>query len=141
MLQVTNNQIKLTAGDTASIEITIFTSYSDLDDINIPIEEQIYTLQEGDIMKFVLLDLNRDGLPVHSNFTDLYNQYISKNYRNLTNPPVLIKEFTDNIVQLDSVDTKYLNTGTYTYGVVLITADGQVNTVQQGEFILTTGFL
>lgn len=138
MLQVIDNQIKLTSGDSAKIEITIFTAEANLEDPETSIEEQIYTLKEGDKLKFVLLDINEEGLSNQSIFTNGYNAYINKNKNK---PPVLVKEFNDNIIRFVPNDTKFLNTGSYLYGVVLITATGYTNTVQQGEFIITKGFL
>lgn len=136
MLQVTDNQIKITSGDTAKIEITIYTQESDLDNPDIPVEEQIYKLQDGDILKFVVLDINKEGMS-NNLFDNMFNSQLNKN---LNKPPVLIKEFTDNIIKLKTNDTKFLNDGVYTYGVVLKTKEGQINTIQQGEFIILKGF-
>lgn len=137
MLQVTNNQIRLTCGDTCSLQITIYTQLADEDnESEIPIEEQIYQLQEGDILKFVVLDINKEGLS-NKRFLDAYNAYVNKTY---SRPPVIEKDFTDNVVVLQSLDTKFLNPGCYLYGCVLIKKDGEINTIQSGDFILTQGF-
>lgn len=148
MLQIKDNQITLTSGDTASIQITIYTQDADLDNPDLAFDNQVYTLQAGDKLRFVVLDINNDGMS-NKLFTNMYNQYINKS---LVKPPVLIKEFEvdengqcTNVVNLNSNDTRFLNTGVYHYGVVL-TNDGetdglkQTSTVQSGEFILTQGF-
>lgn len=149
MLQIKDNQITLTSGDTVSIEVTIYTQDADLDNSELSIEDQVYTLQPGDKLQFIVLDINNDGLS-NKMFTNMYNQYVNKS---LVKPPILIKDFEvdkdgnyTNVVNFKSNDTKFINTGVYHYGVVLTNnnedsqLNGQVNTVQSGEFILTQGF-
>lgn len=147
MLQIKDNQITLTSGDTVSIEITIYTENADLDNSNLVKEDTIYNLQNGDRLKFIVLDINNNGLS-NKSFTNMYNKYINKS---LEKPPILIKDFEKdengkctNIVSLQSNDTKFINTGVYYYGVVLINdnkkLNNQITTIQSGEFILTQRF-
>lgn len=147
MLQIKDNQITLTSGDTVSIEITIYTENADLDGSNLVEKDTIYNLQNGDRLKFIVLDINNNGLS-NKSFTNMYNKYINKS---LEKPPVLIKDFEKdengkctNIVSLQSNDTKFINTGVYYYGVVLINdnkkLNNQITTIQSGEFILTQRF-
>lgn len=147
MLQIKDNQITLTSGDTVSIEITIYTENADLDNSNLVEEDTIYNLQNGDRLKFIVLDINNNGLS-NKSFTNMYNKYINKS---LEKPPILIKDFEKdengkctNIVSLQSNDTKFINTGVYYYGVVLINdnkkLNNQITTIQSGEFILTQRF-
>ncbi len=147
MLQIKDNQITLTSGDTVSIEITIYTENADLDGSNLVEKDTIYNLQNGDRLKFIVLDINNNGLS-NKSFTNMYNKYINKS---LEKPPILIKDFEKdengkctNIVSLQSNDTKFINTGVYYYGVVLINdnkkLNNQITTIQSGEFILTQRF-
>lgn len=139
MLQIIDNQITLTQGDTCSIEITFYTQDADVSSPE-SLQDEVYVMEEGDILKFVVLDVNSEGMS-NNPYTDMFNQSISQNYRNLTKPPILIKEFTDNIIDIQPNDLKFVNTGTYLYGVVLVTKNGFVNTIQQGKLILKKGFL
>lgn len=137
MLSIKENQITLTQGDTAEIQITIYYELADEDNPNLTIEDQIYQLQEGDTLHFIVLDMNKEGLS-NKSFLYVYNQYVHKE---LNKPPVIIKDFDSNIIKLDSIDTKFLRTGVYLYGCVLETKDGQINTIQSGDLILTQGFM
>ena len=86
----------------------------------------------------MVLCVNNESSKVKLQYFD--NMFNSQLNKNLNKPPVLIKEFTDNIIKLKTNDTKFLNDGVYTYGVVLKTKEGQINTIQQGEFIILKGF-
>ena len=136
MLQIKDNQITMTCGDTVQIQITIFTQNADIDNLNIPIGEQIYTLSSTDKLHFIVLDINNEGLS-NRPFNNIYNAYINKS---LNKPPILDKEFDSNIITLNRNDTLWINPGMYLYGCVLIQEDGSVNTIQSGDLILTQSF-
>ena len=108
ILEIVNNQITLTKGDTAILNLTIYFSN---------MEEQ-YELMDGDIVTFSL-----------TNKTECFGE----------SKIVIKKDFEQNEIQLNPVDTKYLSCGKYEYDVQLTFKNGDVNTIIGPElFYLTT---
>ena len=108
ILEIVNNQITLTKGDTAILNLTIY----------FPNMEEQYELMDGDIVTFSL-----------TNKTECFGE----------SKVVIKKDFEQNEIQLNPVDTKYLSCGKYEYDVQLTFKNGDVNTIIGPElFYLTT---
>ena len=108
ILEIVNNQITLTKGDTAILNLTIY----------FPNMEEQYELMDGDIVTFSL-----------TNKTECFGE----------SKVVIKKDFEQNEIQLNPIDTKYLSCGKYEYDVQLTFKNGDVNTIIGPElFYLTT---
>ena len=108
ILEIVNNQITLTKGDTAILNLTIY----------FPNMEEQYELMDGDVVTFSL-----------TNKTECFGK----------SKVVIKKDFEQNEIQLNPVDTKYLSCGKYEYDVQLTFKNGDVNTIIGPElFYLTT---
>ena len=108
ILEIVNNQITLTKGDSAILNLTIY----------FPNMEEQYELMDGDIVTFSITDK-----------TQCFGE----------SKIVIKKDFEQNEIQLNPVDTKYLSCGKYEYDVQLTFKNGDVNTIIGPElFYLTT---
>lgn len=108
ILEIVNNQITLTKGDSAILNLTIY----------FPNMEEQYELMDGDVVTFSL-----------TNKTECFGK----------SKVVIKKDFEQNEIQLNPVDTKYLSCGKYEYDVQLTFKNGDVNTIIGPElFYLTT---
>ena len=108
ILEIVNNQITLTKGDTAILNLTIY----------FPNMEEQYELMDGDVVTFSL-----------TNKTECFGK----------SKVVIKKDFEQNEIQLNPVNTKYLSCGKYEYDVQLTFKNGDVNTIIGPElFYLTT---
>ena len=108
ILEIVSNQITLTKGDTAILNLTIY----------FPNMEEQYELMDGDVATFSL-----------TNKTECFGE----------SKVVIKKDFEQNEIQLNPVDTKYLSCGKYEYDVQLTFKNGDVNTIIGPElFYLTT---
>ena len=108
ILEIVNNQITLTKGDSAILNLTIY----------FPNMEEQYELMDGDIVTFSI-----------TSKTQCFGE----------SKIVIKKDFEQNEIQLNPVDTKYLSCGRYEYDVQLTFKNGDVNTIIGPElFYLTT---
>lgn len=105
MLSVKENNIFLTRGDDAELELKLTTPNG-----------EPYELQEGERAHFTMRKE-----PVHIG----------------SKSPLVQKEFVENIVSIDSIDTKYLKYGVYLYDVQVENSESKVNTVALGKFVIT----
>lgn len=119
MLSINNDVIKMTKGDTGIFEITIF----------IPPGNKIYNLQHNDKVVFYL-----SKTPCMSQGTI---------WQSLENSPnkkkefILIKEFENKIIKIESQDTTYLKPNLYYWKCELVYANGEVSSICGGRFYLT----
>lgn len=111
MLYINGNDIKLTRGDTALIDLVIYTAPPE--DVN----KKVYELQDGDSVYFAVRKYPKTGR---------YRDYLIE------------KEFKDLSITLESEDTQYLKYGQYFYDCTLYFANGEVNTILNGRFTLTS---
>lgn len=75
----------------------------------------VYEMQEGDILKFI----------------------VGKKPKRFENyPPLINKEFNNNIITLENIDTQYLSYGNYLWQCNLILKDGTINVIRSGDFTL-----
>ena len=119
MLTVQEDVIRMTKGDTASFEITIFTP-----------EEKVYNLKHNDKVVFYL-----SKTPCMSQ-GNIYGSLQHSPY-NEKKRFLLVKEFENKLIKLDSEDTMYLNTGLYYWKCELVYANEEVNSICGGKFYLT----
>lgn len=105
MLQIKENNIRLTRGDSAFIQLNLYYP---------------------------------DGNPVEleGNFKARFTVRKHPMYNNST-PPLIQKDF-DNLIEIDPLDTQFMNYGDYLYDVQVIDDKGRVSTVCKGRFILDT---
>lgn len=104
MLQVKDNNIYLTRGDYAELELKLITPSG-----------KGYILQEGETAVF---SVRRKPLQ-----DDLV-------------PPLVKKEFSGNILTIETEDTKFFKYGKYLWDIQVANILGQINTVAFGHLIL-----
>lgn len=107
MIYITNNQIKMTRGDTLIVSV------------GIKVNGEAYTPQAGDVVRFAMK---------HPDMTRGDKQYTDKN-------PLLTKEIPINtmVLRLESEDTKNFDFGEYVYDLQITFADGRVSTFVQAQ--------
>ena len=124
MINAFQNEITLTRGDDCKINIDITTT-----------DGEAYVPAEGETVK---LYVKKEGL---EKSLEEQTTLIEKTFQKVTVQEGDAEEETIKLVaEIADTDTKDLETGTYKYGVKLLTADGKVYTViTPSNFIIQEG--
>ena len=124
MINAFQNEITLTRGDDCKINIDITTT-----------DGEAYVPAEGETVK---LYVKKEGL---EKSLEEQATLIEKTFQKVTVQEGDAEEETIKLVaEIADTDTKDLETGTYKYGVKLLTADGKVYTViTPSNFIIQEG--
>lgn len=124
MINAFQNEITLTRGDDCKINIDITTT-----------DGEAYVPAEGETVK---LYVKKEGL---EKSLEEQATLIEKTFQKVTVQEGDAEEETIKLVaEIADTDTKNLETGTYKYGVKLLTADGKVYTViTPSNFIIQEG--
>ena len=129
MLEINGNNIKLTRGDTALINLVIYASPSDccvnstaLENIKNQENRKVYELQDGDSVYFAVRKFPKTG-----RYRDcmIEKQFELDDDGNLN-------------LSLEGNETAYFEYGRYYYDCTLYFANGEENTVLKGSFTLTS---
>ena len=107
MLNINGSKISFVRGDTGYLQVTIHTRTG-----------EFYIMQEGDSIAFHLFK-KRKGKKIEES------------------DKVLTKILQNRTLTLEPEDTFFLQCGVYYYKIILTKADGEVQTINYGPFVLT----
>lgn len=120
-VEITDNAIKMTRGDTLRCRVTPYTLIRD--EHGEVIGKEDYTPVEGDVIRFAV------------KHTDMKS---GKQYKD--EQPIILKTVPNNtlLLELEPIDTKSLDFGTYVYDMEITYNDGSVYTfIDTKDFVLT----
>lgn len=102
------------------------------------IQDNVIKMTKGDSATFEIKVRTPEGKRYSLKENDKIIFYLSKYpCEELIHSPLIVKTFNNNLISLDSIDTKFLKFGEYYWKCELIYDTGEINSICGGKLYLT----